>query len=75
MPAIKPMSPPTTFTEALVVGGRRQASELEATITLLRVRPVVTMPNSPSSSATQRVVPGCSNADRICSAMPPVRPA
>ncbi len=75
MPEISPMSPPTTFTEARVVGWRRQASELAATITLLSVRPVVAMPNSPSSNAAQRVDPGCSNAVRIWAASPPVNPA
>ncbi len=72
---MSPTSPPATLSDALVVVGSRQASELDATITLLRVRPVDTMPTSPSSTAAHRVLPGWSNAERICSARAPLTPA
>ena len=55
---MRPTNPPITFSEALVLVGRRQASVLDATITLLSVRPVVAMPTSPSPMANHAVESG-----------------
>ena len=64
-PAISPTTAPITRTDAFVRTGSRQARQLADTIPLLSERPVVSMPTNPTSTASQRVLFGCVNAELI----------
>ena len=75
MPTSIPTIAPTKRYDALVRTGSRHARQLAATVTLLSVRPALTMPNSPNPIASQRVLPGWLSALSIWLAMVPVMPA
>ena len=75
MPANRPMVPAITRTDALVLIGSRQARQLAWASALLRVRPVLSMPNKPRKTAIQRVEFGWARAVLIWSAIVPVIPA
>ena len=69
-----PASPPAILMLAFRPTGSRHAIVLAAHSTRLSARPAVIMPQSPSASAIQRVLPGWLKAARICLATPPERP-
>ena len=74
MPAMSPTIPPIERTVALGRGGRRHDRQLATAITLLSVRPVVSIPISPTPTANQRDDDGCVSASLIWRASSPVMP-
>ena len=70
-----PMIAPISRGDALTRTGCCHARQLAATSTRVSVRPARAMPNSPASTAIQRVLLGWVRAVSICAAMLPVMPA